>query len=563
MFKRANKITSLLVVAASIISLVPAGVSAADAKRIESEDGTIYDAAAYKDGKFYIDGKIRNKDEGAYYLNGDKFTELEDVGSGDTFKAYGSKYLEYGDEDYYLDLSKGKETDDSIEKDAIDDAATALRKKVKSDNDGRYTEKTAEDIRTLEEVPGSKFGSVYYATQYDADSKDNSTPGKFNVVTDDKGGYIDLDHKIGKIKIGFTDGSNDKLEDTENDDKLSAKVRADESYGAYGVIGQDSSYVYRIADITFKSNKDIKEINGIAVNKKADAKDDLAFDVKKSDATSPAAVTFKVIQKISKAQDGDVSGAKTPKSVTSYILSDADGVAKKFLGSEESETDRFTVVNGKIVNYVVKGDSVKAKTITLKSKNGYYYTDISDPADADIDDEKGWDVDVDGNVWVVSGGYVRQFNNDDDWDKVYKVDGSFDKLSVYDKNNMVVWNEGDEVYSLISSKAAEETTETPVVTTGWVKAADGTWTYVKADGTKSVGWLNLNGVWYYLKADGIMATGWINDNGTWYYLNASGAMQTGWLNDNGTWYYLSQSGAMLANTTVDGYVLGASGAWIK
>lgn len=122
MFKRANKITSLLVAAASIISLVPAGVSAADAKRIESEDGTIYDAAAYKDGKFYIDGKIRNKDEGAYYLNGDKFTELEDVGSGDTFKAYGSKYLEYGDEDYYLDLSTGKETDDSIEKDAIDDA---------------------------------------------------------------------------------------------------------------------------------------------------------------------------------------------------------------------------------------------------------------------------------------------------------------------------------------------------------------------------------------------------------------------------------------------------------
>ena len=32
-----------------------------------------------------------------------------------------------------------------------------------------------------------------------------------------------------------------------------------------------------------------------------------------------------------------------------------------------------------------------------------------------------------------------------------------------------------------------------------------------------------------------------------------------WLNDNGTWYYLNASGAMLANTTVDGYKLGASG----
>ncbi|POO88629.1 hypothetical protein C1H57_25050, partial [Clostridium sp. 2-1] len=37
----------------------------------------------------------------------------------------------------------------------------------------------------------------------------------------------------------------------------------------------------------------------------------------------------------------------------------------------------------------------------------------------------------------------------------------------------------------------------------------------------------------------------------------------GWLNDNGTWYYLNSSGAMLYNTTVDGYVLGSNGAWIR
>ncbi|NFS93867.1 hypothetical protein FDF05_13055, partial [Clostridium botulinum] len=40
-------------------------------------------------------------------------------------------------------------------------------------------------------------------------------------------------------------------------------------------------------------------------------------------------------------------------------------------------------------------------------------------------------------------------------------------------------------------------------------------------------------------------------------------MQTGWLNDNGTWYYLDGSGKMLSNTTVNGYVLGANGAWIR
>jgi FOG: Glucan-binding domain (YG repeat) len=60
-----------------------------------------------------------------------------------------------------------------------------------------------------------------------------------------------------------------------------------------------------------------------------------------------------------------------------------------------------------------------------------------------------------------------------------------------------------------------------------------------------------------------MKTGWTQDSdGKWYYLNNSGAMQTGWINDNGTWYYLSQSGAMLYNASVDGYTLGADGAWI-
>ena len=66
-----------------------------------------------------------------------------------------------------------------------------------------------------------------------------------------------------------------------------------------------------------------------------------------------------------------------------------------------------------------------------------------------------------------------------------------------------------------------------------------------------------------LKANGIMATGWYNDNGTWYYLNATGALQTGWVQDNGNWYYLNLSGAMQYNTTVDGYALGADGAWVK
>ena len=129
-----------------------------------------------------------------------------------------------------------------------------------------------------------------------------------------------------------------------------------------------------------------------------------------------------------------------------------------------------------------------------------------------------------------------------------------------------------------------ETTPVAPAKVGWDKAADGTWNFYDATGAKVVNnWANVGGVWYYLKADGVMATGWanvdgtwyylagsgamdtgwVNDNGTWYYLQSSGAMKTGWLNDNGTWYYLNANGSMAANTTVEGYILNASGAWVK
>ncbi|MVX67486.1 N-acetylmuramoyl-L-alanine amidase family protein, partial [Clostridium chromiireducens] len=64
-------------------------------------------------------------------------------------------------------------------------------------------------------------------------------------------------------------------------------------------------------------------------------------------------------------------------------------------------------------------------------------------------------------------------------------------------------------------------------------------------------------------ASGAMKTGWVKDGANWYFLNASGAMATGWVQDGGNWYFLNASGAMLSNTTVNGYKLGASGAWVK
>ena len=96
---------------------------------------------------------------------------------------------------------------------------------------------------------------------------------------------------------------------------------------------------------------------------------------------------------------------------------------------------------------------------------------------------------------------------------------------------------------------------------GWVKAANGQWSYLKdAQGTKATGWLKDNGTWYYLDGSGAMQKGWKYVGGHWYYLDGAGAMQTGWKYVSGHWYYLNASGALLVNTTTpDGYTVNASG----
>lgn len=73
---------------------------------------------------------------------------------------------------------------------------------------------------------------------------------------------------------------------------------------------------------------------------------------------------------------------------------------------------------------------------------------------------------------------------------------------------------------------------------------------------------NENGTWSFVKADGTLQTGWLNENGTSYYLNAKGEMQIGWVKADGNWYYLNINGSLAVNTTIDGLEVGADGALI-
>ncbi|MFW2489254.1 N-acetylmuramoyl-L-alanine amidase family protein [Clostridium chromiireducens] len=563
MFKRANKITALLVAAASIMSVVPAMAS----ERLGTKDGTIENAIAFKDGKYIYEGyKSDDEDKSIYYNNGSKDKQLEDIEDSDIQGIYGDKYAFLNDngDEYLVDLSSGSVSDDETPTDKQENLETKLESKLKKTD--RYDTGTTIAANT---IGGAKFAGQWYeyaATGMtgDAVADGDLVGGKLFGYSDEAGNYIDATrvaniytYSYAKKKVVKVENFNDK-----NDD-AGLKVTLNNQPE---VLTQDKDYIYSLVDVTVTTDASAAGVGGTH--------------------------TEKYLQKISKAQGDKKDGAYIPKSVDSYMLDnktlydngDASDAYKAMLTADDGYAvadNIYRVVDGVLYVTRVKGDKVKIFKIKMtKIKENAVDADIKAAAgkldgyvlkkdgdtDQDLPNASAVSIDVDGNTWAINEGKIYKFTGTDK-KEVYTCDRSLDRLSVYDEKSLIAWEDGEDVYTTVGEGKAVTETEAPAATpakVGWDKLADGTWNFYDATGAKVVNnWANVGGVWYFLKADGAMATGWLNQNGTWYYLNASGAMATGWLNDNGTWYYLNASGAMLANTTVDGYVLGASGAWVK
>ena len=554
MIKRINKATSLLIAAAAVMSIIPAtGVSAAT--KLETKDGTIESAIAFNGGKYIYNGyKTQDDATSVYYNAGDTDKQLEDF-SADSMTKYGANYAQVmnGSDEYLVDLSTGTVSDQTTA-DIIDTAKTKLKTTLsKTDRYGKID--STDKFTKFDQVAQGQFGDVWYSY-----SVTTSGAATLNGYVNTAGKYVDTDVTANMyVSTGTKTVKIDEFGklDTDNNikvDLVSAKT-----------IAEDTDYIYRIANVNV------------------------------TNATTTSAATY--VQKISKAQGSDKDGAYLPNSVTSYEVSSAyDSSDATDAATTINDTNaEFRVINGvlyatdKTANKVtvttikLKKDKVSLATDTTNNKLDVYLAEQDVQKDQDITSTEAVSIDADGNTWAIYKGEILKFDGTA-FTTVYDCDRSFDTLEVYNADSLIAWENGQDGYVTVNKKATETPVETPVqTTTGWVNTASGwtffnaagsqvkgqwvndggVWYMIKADGIMATGWYNDNGTWYFLNASGAMKTGWVNDNGTWYFLQSSGAMKTGWLNDNGTWYYLNASGSMAANTTVDGYKLNASGAWVK
>ena len=564
MIKGMSKITALLVAASSIMSIVPA--MAADSVRLGTKDGTIERAIAFN-GKYIFEGYKGDEDKAVYINDGQKDKELADFEDYTfTTGTYADKYAlaEDGSEDYLVDLTNGSISDDTLQ-DMLDSTASKLEKVLKRTD--KYTGVTVGSADLNELRSSAKFQQPWYSVV-----KNGNT-----IFTDANGKYIDSSvlaniyaYSTAKGKVVKVEKFNKPYSDT------GLKV---DLLAAPTVIAQDKDFIYAVVNVRITD----------------------------SAATAPTDAWY--LQKISKAQ-GDVDEkAYTPKSVASYQIDnkslydngDANDAYSWLINA--GAVDTANIVNVEVKDgslYVYKlqdSDTIKVNKLDLKqikeyavNKTVYGSTKLDGyvvKKDGDTDqDFQAYSIDVNGNLWILNKGKIIKFAQKDKT-TVYTCDSGLNELDVYDANNLVAWNYDDERYTTVSEGTkvtqGDAAIVTPVIKTGWQQEGSnwyfndatgakvvnkwvnvgGAWYFLKADGAMATGWVKDGASWYFLNASGAMRTGWIKDGANWYYLKSSGAMATGWVNDNGSWYFLNGSGAMLSNTTVNGYKLGASGAWVK
>lgn len=199
MIKNTSKIISLLVAAASTMSVIPAMA----ATKSGTKDGTIENAVAFKDGKYLYQGyRTTDDNSGLYYNDGtkDKALDTADTIESD-YKKYDNNTVSAlnGSDEYLVDLAKGTISDDNTVSDYLDTATTKLQTKL--DKTSRYGNKIGTDRKlSMTEVNQNRFGDIWYAysaaTASAVSYATTSGAASYSGYTNNTGTYIDCSKEM-------------------------------------------------------------------------------------------------------------------------------------------------------------------------------------------------------------------------------------------------------------------------------------------------------------------------------------------------------------------------------
>ena len=104
-----------------------------------------------------------------------------------------------------------------------------------------------------------------------------------------------------------------------------------------------------------------------------------------------------------------------------------------------------------------------------------------------------------------------------------------------------VATDGTTLPATAATEAAPTETTPPKLTPGWHK--EGVYTYyIKSDGSRHTGWLELNGNRYYFADNGAMHTGWLALDGKEYYMKSDGSAIRGKATIGQNTYYFTSQG---------------------
>lgn len=389
---------------------------------------------------------------------------------------------------------------------------------------------------------------------YASDTNDESTLDSLELF--DKDGHA--------IKFYEENDYKDRVEEDEVDEDTTYYAETSSNTVSIEVDGPSNKYV-KIFNSTSDSAKG-KEVN-----------DDIYLD-------DDSVVTTLVIKVYEKDTEDDTV-RNNDDDDDEYDLLNTYKIKVRYIPEDDTDsldsTDETSAAD--YDNIYLERLSIQGKMIELsESETKYVYNVDSDVAEVTVratpEDEGDDDVTIDGK--------------DAEYDDKYKVTVDLEK----GENLIKIEVEDDgksRIYTLVINRGSVSTTGTSGTNTNtntntqtdgtektnkWVqvngfwqyndaqgKPVKNTWVgnyYLLDNGNMATGWVNYGGNWYYLGIDGAKKTGWQKVDGIWYHLDSQGKIQRGWFKDiDGKYYYLNNFGGMAYSTTIDGYRLGANGAW--